>query len=104
MLCPPGGRALANQFSIHHDPLGLPRALHIHIRQHPAVAVSRILRKPNWKQRGDVTRRYMGLGKAAREVVRWFDAPLRAFGYKLSPVARRPCFSQIARYGPSWME
>jgi len=43
---------------------------------------------PSWKERGDTARRYITLGKAGREIIRWVQTPLKAFGYKLSPVAR----------------
>ncbi len=42
----------------------------------------------NWKQRADYSKRYISLGKAGRELVRWMTTPLKAFGNKLSPTAR----------------
>lgn len=42
----------------------------------------------NWEKEGDYSRRYIALGKAGRELARWVTDGLRAFGYKLSPVAR----------------
>lgn len=59
----------------------------------------------DWKQRGDYNRRYISLGKAGRELVRWVTSPLRAFGYKLSPVARST-FEQTTGYnvGSDWAE
>lgn len=48
---------------------------------------SEIMGTPNWKERGDNTRRYISLGKAGREILRWFDEPIKEFGNKLSPVA-----------------
>jgi hypothetical protein len=59
----------------------------------------------DWEARGDYSRRYIGLGKAGRELVRWVSSPLRAFGYKLSPVARST-FEQTTGYniGSDWAE
>jgi len=59
----------------------------------------------DWKDRGDYSRRYIGLGKAGRELVRWFIHPLRAFGQKLSPLART-FFEQGTGYnlGSEWAE
>ena len=51
----------------------------------------------SWRDRGDYSRRYIGLGKAGRELVRWVTAPHKAFGYKLSPVART-MFEQATGY------
>jgi len=51
----------------------------------------------SWEERGDLSRRYIGLGKAGRELVRWVTHPLTAFGYKLSPVART-IFQQSTGY------
>jgi len=42
----------------------------------------------DWKERGDYARRYMSLGKAGRELIRWVVSPLKEFGNKLSPTAR----------------
>lgn len=58
-----------------------------------------------WKERGDYSRRYIGLGKAGRELHRWVVSPLKAFGYKLSPVARSG-FEQSTGYniGSDWAE
>jgi len=41
----------------------------------------------DWKERGDMSRRYVRFGKAAREIMGWIKYPLREFGYKLSPLA-----------------
>ena len=59
----------------------------------------------DWKERGDYARRYIALGKAGRELVRWVTSPLLAFGYKLSPVARS-IFEQSTGYnlGSDWAE
>lgn len=59
----------------------------------------------DWKERGDYNRRYIGLGKAGRELVRWATDGLMAFGFKLSPVART-IFEQGTGYniGSSWAE
>jgi hypothetical protein len=61
--------------------------------------------KKDWKSRGDYSRRYIGLGKAGRELTRWVTSPLRAFGYKLSPVARST-FEQATGHnmGSDWAE
>jgi len=39
----------------------------------------------------------MSMGKAGRELIRWVVSPLKAFGYKLSPVART-IFEQATGY------
>lgn len=53
----------------------------------------------SWKVRGDYSRRYIGLGKAGRELHRWIVNPLVAFGYKLSPGASMT-FEQLTGYIP----
>ncbi len=59
----------------------------------------------DWKEKGDLARRYIGLGKAGRELVRWVRTPLKAFGNKLSPVARTT-FEQLtgSDVGGRWEE
>jgi len=51
----------------------------------------------NWKERGDYARRYISLGKAGRELIRWTTDPLIALGHKLSPAART-MFEQATGY------
>ncbi len=41
----------------------------------------------SWQERGDVKRKYISLGKAGREIMRWFNKPLEEFYYKLGPMA-----------------
>ncbi len=59
----------------------------------------------DWAERGDYSRRYIGLGKAGRELTRWVTEPLKAFGYKLSPAARS-MFEQTTGHnvGSDWPE
>lgn len=60
---------------------------------------------PDWKERGDKSRRYIGLGKAGREIYRWLIEPIKEFGNKLSPVASTT-FEQLtgSDVGGSWEE
>lgn len=59
----------------------------------------------NWEEEGDLSRRYLGIGKAGREVFRYFYDPLQAFGNKLSPVAKE-LFKQTTGHTPgsTWAE
>jgi len=60
--------------------------------------------RPNWKQRGDLSRRYFAIGKAAREVLRWGEAPARSLGSKMSPLANAVAEQLFGhKIGDTWM-
>lgn len=42
----------------------------------------------DWKDRGDTARRYIGLGKAGREIMKWIRTPIAELGNKMGPLPR----------------
>jgi len=53
----------------------------------------------SWKEEVEYARRYIGIGKAGRELWRWVTDGLTAYGYKLSPLASL-IFEQLTGHTP----